>query len=112
MPAPLDRYMTDRIKLRKDMESIPVARVFSRPTEAVKRRTRQKIEQKASQKQIEEPIVEPLVSPVKLAPPPPKEDTEEEQRTVSKLRVMVELNEQDRKEEKRLKLVSGTTPII
>jgi hypothetical protein len=52
------------------------------------------------------------VSPVKLAPPPPKEDTEEEQRAVSKLRIMMELNEQDRKEEKRLKLVRVVYAIL
>ena len=43
MAAPLDRYMTDRIKLRKDMDSIPVARVFPKPADAPKRRTRTKI---------------------------------------------------------------------
>jgi hypothetical protein len=47
--APLDRFMSDRIKLRKDIESTPVARVFSKPADGPKRRTRTKIEPQSAQ---------------------------------------------------------------
>jgi hypothetical protein len=69
--------MTDRIKLKKDIESEAVARTFKKP-EVAKRRVKTERQESSAQESLAPPQLEVNeISPVKLVPKNQEEENEE-----------------------------------